>query len=34
MSNEEEKLDKVVEALEQDGVLPQDSIKDIQIGKT
>jgi hypothetical protein len=32
MSNEEEKLDKVVEALEQDGVLPQDSIKDIQIG--
>ncbi len=32
MSNEEEKLNQVVEALEQDGFLPQDSIKDIQIG--
>ena len=32
MSNDEEKLDAVVEALEQDGILPQDSIKDIQIG--
>lgn len=32
MSNEEEKLNQVVDALEQDGILPQDSIKDLQIG--
>ena len=32
MSNEEEKLDQVVEALEQEGINPKDSIKDINIG--
>ena len=32
MSNEEAKLDAVVEKLEQEGVDAKDSIKDIQIG--
>ena len=32
MSNEEAKLDAVVEKLEQEGVGAKDSIKDIQIG--
>ena len=32
MSNEEEKLDAVVEKLEQAGVNAKDDIKDIQIG--
>jgi hypothetical protein len=32
MSNDEEKLNDVVEALEQEGIDAQDSIKDINIG--
>jgi hypothetical protein len=32
MSNEEEKLDAVVEKLEQEGINAKDSISDIQIG--
>ncbi len=32
MSNEEEKLNQVVEALEQEGINAKDSIKDINIG--
>ena len=32
MSSEEEKLNEVVEALEQEGINAQDSIKDINIG--
>ena len=32
MSNEEEKLNQVVEALEQEGINARDSIKDINIG--
>jgi hypothetical protein len=32
MSNEEDKLDEVVEALEKEGVDAKDSIKDINIG--
>ena len=32
MSHEEEKLDEVVDALEQEGINAKDSIKDINIG--
>jgi hypothetical protein len=32
MSNEENKLDEVVDALEQEGINAKDSIKDINIG--